>query len=588
MNEEHHPASWWGITMNDSVDEAGDSPQDRNTGRVLVLMSHDANRRHVMRSLTSLGDVFAPGANTLTHDSFDLVVTDLAGLGQWRSLLLEAKYRAEPTFLPVLLILSRAELKRSIRSYWNVIDGFVTSPVEPRELLERVALMLRTRQLALAQQSHLAYVVNHDRVSGLPNKHQFMARVVDAVRDASVLGLQLHISVLHLSLVRVLTSLGHQGLDTVASAVSSRLSALTDGEITLARLTTEDWGFVHKPGSTLQEVLDLLKEIGAVAERPIAVNGDTIHLTPRIGVGIYPLDGDNAGAVVDRALAALETANSSTPVFYAREVQLAALRSIRVEALLFKALENQQLELWYQPQVEMATGKVLAVEALMRWRLESGELVQPDQFLPVARDTGIIRDIGVWAIRTACRTLGTWRTDGVPIRRVSVNLTAQDLESDNFLDTVHEALRTNRLPPECLELELTESDLIELSSNNIDKLARLRDEGVRIAIDDFGTGYSSLSYLRNLPVTTLKIDRAFVKALTMDVKDAVITEGIAWLGKRLGLEVISEGVEEPEQATALTGLGITMAQGYLYARPMPESELRDWLEQRAQGSGRNG
>lgn len=461
------PVTDWRGSTAAQAETAERDASESASGRVLVLMRHDGNRRQVVQLLEKACNVLVPDSNRLAPDAFDLVLTDIPGLKEWSNLLLDAKFKAEPTFLPVVLILSRNDLKQSVKSFWDVIDEFIVSPIEPRELLERVALLLRTRRLALAQQTHLAYVVNHDRVTGLPNRNLFMNRVTDAVRDAAVLGLQVHVSVLHLPLARVLKSLGHHGLDTAAARISARLAALVGEDATLARLTTEDWGLVHRPGASLQEVLSLLTQAGAISAEPVDVGGEQVHLTPRIGVGIYPLDGTGAGTVLDHALAALETASTPTPVFYSREVQHTALRSIRIEARLHKALEEGQLELWYQPQVDIASRKAYAVEALVRWRLPNGELVQPGQFLPVAQETGLIRDIGSWAVRAACKAISDWRSAGLGIERVGVNLTAQDLQADGFLDQVHEALEANGLPPECLELELTESDLIETGNGNI-------------------------------------------------------------------------------------------------------------------------
>jgi len=563
------------------LEVAGDGAGEAEaTGRVLVLMRPGTNRSLVLKQLSSICDASVPTGDSLAPDSFDLAITDLAGLKEWWTPLLEAKYKAEPTFLPVALIVSRSDLKQRVRALWDIVDEFIVSPIDQREFVERVTLLLRTRRLAIEQRNRLAYVVNHDRVTGLPNKNLFMLRVNDAVRDAAVLSRPLHVSVLHVPLSRVLKSFGNAGTDGIAARVSARLTALVGEEVYIARLTTEEWGLVHRASAPLQDVLTALTKVLTLGEDPFEVEGERIYLTPRVGVSVYPTDGTTATALLDSALAALDTAQPSEPAFYSRDLQHTALRIIRTEARLREAVEKNQLELWFQPQVELRGRGVIGVEALVRWRLPTGELVPPDRFLPVAEETGIIGLIDDWVLREACAAMRRWRDEGLELGWVSVNVCASDLRDEGFVRRVQDALASAGLAPEDLELELTETDLIEAGDVNVAKLVQLRDEGVRIAIDDFGTGYSSLAYLSLLPITTLKIDRAFVNDVATNEKDAAITEVIVGLADRFGLVTIAEGVETERQAASLSSMGVHIAQGYLYGKPMPDPELRTWLGER--------
>lgn len=577
---ELRPAAWRG-----SSHLEGAHAEDRDStpgagGRVLIAMGHSGNRQQIIDHLGGYFPLVDPRADGAGPGSFDLAIVDAAGLKDWWTLVLDAKFAAEPTFLPVVLILSRSGLKQRLRPYWDIIDEFVTTPIYPSEFTERISMLLRTRRLALTQRNRLTHVVNHDRVTGLPNENLFMARLADSLRDASILGTQAHVSVLHMPLSRVLSSFGHRGLDVVATRVSSRLTSLVGDDASLARLTTEEWGLIHGPGVKLHNVLAALGRVRSLGDAPFEVSGESIHLSPRIGVGVYPLDGADAPTLVDRAMSALATAKNSEPVFYAPEVQLKALRSIRTEARLHDALANDEFELWFQPQVNTSTGALLGVEALVRWRLPSGELVPPGQFLPVAAETGQICAIDRWVLENACRTMQRWREEALPIGHMSVNVSNQDLVNDDFVDAVRSALTRTNLPAHCLTLELTETDMIEAGEANIAKLATLLDEGVRIAVDDFGTGYSSLAYLRRLPLSSLKIDRTFVNEMLESNKVSAITEAIVWLGQRLGLQIVAEGIETPAQASFLARLGVTTVQGFMYGRPMPEAALRAWLHEK--------
>lgn len=560
--------------------ETNETPAgDAEKGRVALLIGAGGNRSLLADHLRGFCELVEPGG-VLAPGSFDIAIVDIAGLRQWREQLLDAKIREEPTFLPVILVLSGSELRHRFRAFWDTIDEFIVSPIDRREFTERVSMLLRTRRLALAQRSYLAYAVNHDRVTGLPNKNLFMERLVDTVRDASILNQQFYVTALHIPLSHVMKSMGHYGLERVASSCSSRLVSMLREEVSIARLSAEEWGLIHRPGVTMNKVLDVCGRIRLLASTPFDIDGERIHLTPYIGVGIYPDDGEDAGSVLDGAMSALAEAranDSHEPVFYLRKIQHEALRFIRTETRLHDALEKRQFELWFQPQLDLKNEKAVAVEALVRWRLPGGELVPPGEFLPIAQSTGQIRQIDRWVLEHACATMYAWRRDKLGIRHVSVNVTAEDIEMPDFVEFVEKVLRKYQLPPPSLELELTESTLFKADGDNLDKLNRLRAYGISVAVDDFGQGYSSLSYLHKLPITTLKIDKGFVENVTVNPTDAAIAETIVWLARKFNLETVAEGVETAEQVEFLRAIDVSTAQGYFYAAPMPESKLREWL-----------
>ncbi|MCS4504470.1 hypothetical protein KBTX_02491 [wastewater metagenome] len=569
-----HGVAWRGVAT-DTVDDT--VPADR----VLLLLGASGNRRLLEGHLQDHCTVLEPGKCGLPEDGFDLVIADVGGFRHWRRRLQEAKRREAPTFLPVVLLLSRSELDRRLAALWDVADEFIVTPIERREFSERVAMLLRARSMAIAQRDHLAYLVNYDSVTGLPNKSLFLDRLVAAIREASVLNRQLPVTVIRIPLGRVLKSFGHHALERAVTACSRRLQTLLGDTASLARLSTDEWGLLHRPGTTVNEVLEVCGRIRQIAESPVEIGDERVRITPRVGVGLYPEDGADAATVLDRATSALSETDDVGPVFYSRQVQQEALRFVRTEARLLEALEKGEFEQWFQPQLCLETGRILGVEALVRWRLPSGELVPPGEFLAVAETCGLMPRIDHCMLVNVCATMSEWRRQGVGIERVAVNVSAEDVRAPGFAATIRDTLEHYQLPPPSLELELTETALFDISDENLQKLNDLRGLGVSIAVDDFGTGYSSLSYLHRLPITTLKIDRAFITDVHRDETNAAITRTILWLAHNFGLETVAEGIETPDEARYLRSLEVYSVQGFLFGRPMPARDLLRWMKQRS-------
>ncbi|MEX0731294.1 MAG: bifunctional diguanylate cyclase/phosphodiesterase [Aquisalimonadaceae bacterium] len=571
---------WRGTAKDAGTGEPAGKSDKAAPLRVLLLVQSFGNREQLAAHLRQHYKLMEPRGITLPHEPFDLAVVDGPGFRQWHTQLADAKARESPTFLPVMLVLPRRDLGRRLSEYWDLVDEFVISPINRSEFAERAAMLLRARQLAVIQQSHLAYLVNHDRATGLPNKSLFMDRLTNAVRDAAVIDKRLHAIVVHIPLVRVMKSMGHHGLERAASTCSSRLRALLEEDLSLARLTTEEWGLITRAGTSMDAVLEICQRVRRLAEAPIEILGERIHLSPRIGIGIYPDDASDATAVLDCAISALSQATDGDPEFYSRNVQHQALRYIRTEARLHEALAGDQFELWFQPQVQLDDQALVGVEALIRWRLPSGDVVPPGDFLAVAESTGLICDVDRWVLESACAAMHRWRQPGRRPLKMSVNISAQDVQLPGFAGMVEQTLDRHDIPPHLLELELTETSLFDMNADNLATLGELRAHGVSVAIDDFGTGYSSLSYLHRLPITTLKIDKAFVDDVADNRTNNAITRTIIRLAQNFELNIIAEGIETAKQARYLQTLEVPVGQGFLYGRPMPEADLLRWIERR--------
>jgi diguanylate cyclase (GGDEF)-like protein len=375
--------------------------------------------------------------------------------------------------------------------------------------------------------------------------------------------------------------LGTDAGDAILIEVGRRLGDNLRPADTVARpgsdefwLLLEDLGHREEIGRILQNVLTKLGE-------PFTTAGQTVRLAARAGVVLAPDDGRDAASLLNGAATALHRAQQegADEVQYFRpDMQHQVRRRVRLEEALKVAIDQGELRTWYQPQVELATGEVIAAEALVRWEHPAWGLVSPADFIPMAEETGLVVPLGAWVMDQALEQYSEWRSCGLPFRRVAVNVAAAQLvRPAEFYDTVAAALKRTGLPGECLELEVTEQGFLGDVEAAVETIQRLATLDVRLAIDDFGTGYSSLAYLKRLPIQVLKIDKTFVDGLPDHEYDRSIVETILAVADALDIEVVAEGVEHDGQAKWLNGHGVRFAQGFLYSRPKPATELLDWL-----------
>jgi len=309
---------------------------------------------------------------------------------------------------------------------------------------------------------------------------------------------------------------------------------------------------------------------------PISIGCIDVHAPLSIGVSVFSRDGATADALMARAEAAMRAARSrggDVVQFFCRDVGIATQDRFMLESDLRRAIAQNELEVRYQPQVVASSGRIVSVEALLRWRHPVHGLLNPDAFIPLAEETGLIVPIGEWVLREACRQAREWRLDRVPPVRVAVNLSPTQLRQRNFVNLLRDALRAEQLDPSCLELELTETSIVTHPEQTSRVLDEISAAGVLISIDDFGTGYSSLGHLRRLPITKLKIDRCFVRELPTSRTDQAIVRAIIDLARGLGLQVVAEGVESAAQLAALRAVGCDQCQGFFLGAPQPAQRL---------------
>jgi EAL domain-containing protein (putative c-di-GMP-specific phosphodiesterase class I) len=312
------------------------------------------------------------------------------------------------------------------------------------------------------------------------------------------------------------------------------------------------------------------------------VEGNDVVVTASIGIAVAPDDGEDVDSLIRNADAAMYAAKNqgrATYKFYKLSMNEVAHGHLRLESDLRKALDRGELLLHYQPKLELASGRVTGFEALVRWQHPELGMVPPNDFIPLAEQAGLIGPVGEFVLRTACSQMRAWREMGLPPLRVSVNLSAHQFRTDEVADTVERVLRETPVSPRCLDVEITESAMMQNKNVTVSVLRRLKGIGITVSLDDFGTGYSSLSYLKGFPIDTVKIDRSFIRDLTTDPDDAAITAAIISMAKTLNLRVTAEGVETEEQLAFLRAHGCDEMQGYLFSPPVPADQATEMLRE---------
>ncbi len=429
-------------------------------------------------------------------------------------------------------------------------------------------------------EEQLAYQSAHDTLTGLPNRNLAQDRIAQGIIFAQRTNRQLALLFIDLDNFKLINdSLGHNMGDQLLQAVAQRISDCVRGGDTVARLGGDDFAVILTDVSQEEDISRLAHKILAAIAEPVMVDSRQLTVTCSIGVSLYPRDGGDAFTLLKNADAAMYRAKEqgrNSIQYYTAEINSRVFQRLMLENSLRVALERNEFALHYQPQVSLLSGQVSGMEALLRWRHPELGMVSPANFIPLAEETGLIIPIGTWVLHTACKQTKAWHDAGLPPVRVAVNLSARQFR-ENIPQLVEQALAESGLPPQFLELEITESVAMQHAESTEQTLLALRDMGVRLSIDDFGTGYSSLSYLKRFPINKLKLDQSFVRDIIADPDDAAISMAIIALAHGLKLDVIAEGVETESQLSFLRQHGCDAIQGYLFSRPVASEQMEQLL-----------
>ena len=433
-------------------------------------------------------------------------------------------------------------------------------------------------------EDRMRHIAQTDALTGLPNRMALLLRLAQLLPEARRHNWKVAMMFLDLDRFKTINdTLGHQVGDELLREVACRLSKLVRETDFVARLGGDEFVIILPGINTPADAATIASKVTAALSTPIEANGHELHTSPSIGISIFPddgVDGDTILKNADTAMYHAKAAGRNNYQFFAEDMNRSAAERLNIERKLRHAIARNELSLDFQPQFNAGDRAPIGVEALVRWHHPSEGLISPARFIPVAEETGLIVDIGEWVLTTACLEMARWINAGIKPMRMAVNVSALQLRRRDFCETVANALTTSGLPPELLELEITESSVMENPQEAILILERLGRMGVTLAIDDFGTGYSSLAYLKLFPIDHLKIDRSFVADIEHDLNDRAIAFGTIALAHSLGLKVIAEGVETEDQFDLLRANGCDEVQGYLLSRPLNSATAFAFLHAR--------
>lgn len=528
--------------------------------------------------------VDTPGSmrDALNEDDWDLVVSDHAMPGFSSEDAYELM-RACGADIPFIIYSGRFDQSAALTAMAKGVHDFVEKgnlakllPVVRREL--KAVAQARARARA---ESRLHRLTHFDPLTGLPNRQRFYdqaGRCLEAIgrgRGATLLFVDVD------RFMRINNSFGYAVGDQLVRQVAGRLQQSVSAEGIVTRMGRDDFAVLDPQAQSADQTHALAERVMAAFVQPFAVDGKELFLTLSVGVCRYPQDGDDIGRLMVNAENAMVLAkhngrnNFQT---YVHEMNSSSAERLQMETELRHAVRRGQLLLHYQPSADIASGRIAAVEALVRWRHPQHGMIPPDRFIPLADETGLISEIGRWVLYEACAQTRRWLDAGIKPLKVSVNVSAVQFRQSDLAQVVHCVLEQTGLPPESLDLEITETVLMQDAHATIAMLQALKNMGVSISVDDFGTGYSSLAYLQRFPIDTLKIDKSFMSSVTEDEHNAAIVRTVIALAKSLNLESIAEGVESSDQVEYLRAAGCDRLQGYYLSRPLEPVRLKAFID----------
>ncbi|MFJ4144191.1 EAL domain-containing protein [Pseudomonas sp. NPDC089734] len=486
---------------------------------------------------------------------FQAIHQALEQTGSWQGELVETRKNGElyPQWLQLSVV-------RDIAGNVSHIVGFFADLSARRESEER-----------------MRYLTHFDELTGLANRAQFKERLREASQRVRQGGRSLALLHINLDRFKLLNeSLGHEVADQLLKHVARRLSSALPEANTIARLSGDEFAVLFDAYANLSSLARVTSRLLSKLRTPLSVAGNELVISASVGISLLPDSAREISALVSQANMAMRHAKhlgGNNFQFFTDSLQASTLERLQLEIQLRKAIEDHQLQVFYQPKLLLENGRLDAAEALVRWHHPERGMVSPGEFIGLAEETGLIGDIGEFVLRQACWQACEWQRQGIEPIRVSVNLSVHQLRQGKLVSLVRQVLDETGLAPELLELELTESQLLDSVEHIISTFQQLRELGVKLAIDDFGTGYSSLSYLKRFPVDYVKIDQAFIRGLDDGTEDAAIIQAIISMAHSLGLKVVAEGVENRKQLEFLKAHGCDEVQGYLISRPVEASVM---------------
>ncbi len=437
-------------------------------------------------------------------------------------------------------------------------------------------------------EERIQFLANHDALTSLPNRVMFGEVLNLAIQNARRYHRNFAVLFIDLDRFKIINdTLGHEAGDKLLQEMGTRLTQTVRSSDVVARLGGDEFVVLIQEASEPKQVAAVARKILSALVKPMSMQGQECRVTASIGICMYPAEAQDEQSLMKYADIAMYRAKEdgkNNYKFYSEEINIHSFERLALETSLRRGMERNEFFLHYQAKLDLHTGQITGVEALVRWQHPELGMVPPMQFIPLAEETGLIVPIGRWVLRTACAQNVAWQREGLPPLRMAVNLSARQFADENLLEDIAAALKDSEMKSELLELELTESMVMQNADRAGKVLAEIKKLGVRLAIDDFGVGYSSLTHLKRFPIDTLKVDRSFIRDLPQNAEDRAITEAIIAMGKSLKLTVVAEGVETLEQETFLRDHACDETQGFYFSKPIASDQFAELLRRRVESS----
>jgi diguanylate cyclase (GGDEF)-like protein len=469
--------------------------------------------------------------------------------------------------IPVLMITALDDEQSIVRAFSSGATDYVSKPINFSVIKQRVARLIKASK-AEQDVKKLAY---HDPLTSLPNRTYLKQQLAVTVNRAATEKQRFAILFLDLDRFKMINdTMGHDAGDLLLKAVAERIRHCVRENDFVARLGGDEFTVVLENIANLEGASNVAEKICRSVARPFVFMQQKMFVTTSIGISIFPDDGEDVSALIKHADSAMFRAKEKRNdfCFYERGMEAEIAKRLKLEQELRKAIDSDQLVLHYQPKVDFKTGELVGAEALVRWEHPLKGLVPPDVFIPLAEESGLINQLTDWVLENVAMQSKHWLDQGHSLV-LAVNLSVKDLVQEDMHTKLESLIKRNELPMNVLELEITESTLMDHPELMIQELNKIKKMGITVAVDDFGSGYSSLNYLKKLPVDVLKIDRSFISDIESDPNDSAIVAGIIALAKNLGMSTVAEGVETEAQRYILQNLGCDSFQGYLVSKPVP-------------------
>jgi len=527
----------------------------------------------------SHADTLSTALDALDNYEFDVMLLDLSlpdaqGLHAVKNIL-----QVTPQ-LPIVVLSGIDDADLSLQAVQAGAQDYLVKGHGDGNLLSRALHYAIERKRT---QERLAYLAQYDQLTDLPNRSLFNDRLLSSLQQAQRHNRQMALMFLDLDHFKDINdTLGHSAGDKLLKDVAKRLQRCVRAEDTIARLGGDEFTIIMNEVKHRQDSATVAEKILDSLSHPFMLEGEEVFVTTSIGIAGYPKSGKDPETLIRHADTALYRAKSegrSNYQFFEAEMNLAVSERMNMINALRHATKRKEFFLYYQPLIDARSGKVFGMEALLRWQHPERGLIPSSEFVPLLEETGLIIPVGEWVMNEACRQNRIWQEAGLEPLIVSVNLSVRQFHKRNLVDMVMHAIDEAGISPQQIQLEVTESVLLDRTHTANKTLTRLRDKGIKLAIDDFGTGYSSLSYLKQYHFDTLKFDRSFIQGITSSDNGAAIVASVINLGHSLGMTVVAEGVESQQQLTILHDRECDQFQGFLFGYPMSAESCTKWLLQ---------